>query len=379
MKTNKLKDFFDFNHYEKIGITFILILTVVLLFLPTIHNLIRPAKTPDYTAFEKEIAEFENSLVPKDEDYLNRLDKFIVNRYDSLQLFNFDPNNTTEEQWKKLGLTDKQIKTIQNYLGHGGKFYEKEDFRKVYGIRTKQYEILKPYIQIKELAKNDENQKFQKKEAEFFAFDPNVTSSDDFQRLGFTEKQAEVIINYVTKGGKFYKKEDFQKMYCVTNEMFEKLEPYINITEINDKKLAANKWTEKDINSKFVDINFSDTTEFLNLPAVYSVTAKNIVNYRKQLGGFTRIEQIKEIYGMKDDIYTKIVPFLKLNNSQIKKININLADFKEFKHPYLTYTNIKNIINYRDKNGPFTNLNQLVNAKLLLGMDFEKIKPYLKL
>ena len=46
--------------------------------------------------------------------------------------FVFDPNTATAEDWRKLGLSDKVIKTISNYKAKGGKFYKKEDLKKIY-------------------------------------------------------------------------------------------------------------------------------------------------------------------------------------------------------------------------------------------------------
>jgi hypothetical protein len=50
------------------------------------------------------------------------------------ELFYFDPNTLSAEGWKKLGLRDKTIHTIQNYLGKGGILRNPEDLQKVYGL-----------------------------------------------------------------------------------------------------------------------------------------------------------------------------------------------------------------------------------------------------
>ena len=50
---------------------------------------------------------------------------------------------------------------------------------------------------------------------ESFRFNPNTASLDDFKRLGFSEKQAQSILNYREKGGKFRRKSDFAKSFVV--------------------------------------------------------------------------------------------------------------------------------------------------------------------
>ena len=51
--------------------------------------------------------------------------------------FYFDPNTLSKDGWQKLGIRDKTIKTIQNYLSKGGHFRKPEDLQRVYGLRNK--------------------------------------------------------------------------------------------------------------------------------------------------------------------------------------------------------------------------------------------------
>lgn len=64
-----------------------------------------------------------------------------------------------------------------------------------------------------------------------FEFDPNTLSLEGFEQLGFSTRQAQVIINYRNAGAQFRRPEDFARCYTVSEEMFEKLIPYINIGE----------------------------------------------------------------------------------------------------------------------------------------------------
>ena len=64
------------------------------------------------------------------------------------ELFYFDPNTITGSDWKRLGLRDKTIKTIENYRSKGGHFYKPEDLQRIYGLHDDEYERLKPYIKI---------------------------------------------------------------------------------------------------------------------------------------------------------------------------------------------------------------------------------------
>ncbi|MBQ6573799.1 MAG: helix-hairpin-helix domain-containing protein, partial [Bacteroidales bacterium] len=62
---------------------------------------------------------------------------------------------------------------------------------------------------------------------ERFAFDPNTISADSLQRLGFSAKQAQSILKYRAKGGKFRYREDFSRLYVVDSAVYAALEGYI--------------------------------------------------------------------------------------------------------------------------------------------------------
>ena len=60
-----------------------------------------------------------------------------------------------------------------------------------------------------------------------FAFDPNTITGDSLQLLGFSARQAQSILKYRNKGGKFRYKEDFAKLYVVDSAVYAALEGYL--------------------------------------------------------------------------------------------------------------------------------------------------------
>ena len=62
---------------------------------------------------------------------------------------------------------------------------------------------------------------------ERFRFDPNTISADSLQLLGFSAKQAQSILKYRAKGGKFRYREDFSRLYVVDSAVYVALEEYI--------------------------------------------------------------------------------------------------------------------------------------------------------
>lgn len=115
-----------------------------------------------------------------------------------------------------------------------------------------------------------------KRTYECFPFDPNTASTDDLQRLGFSQKQAQAIDNYRKKGGRFRRPEDFAKSFVVADSVFKRLEPWILIP--------------------LLDINAADSAAFDALPGIGPYFAAKMVEHRIQIGGYSNKEQLLDIY-----------------------------------------------------------------------------------
>ncbi|MBK7310285.1 MAG: helix-hairpin-helix domain-containing protein [Sphingobacteriaceae bacterium] len=125
-----------------------------------------------------------------------------------------------------------------------------------------------------------------------------------------------------------------------------------------------------------MELNSADSLALIELKGIGPAYAKRILKYRNLLGGFTSIQQVKEIYGMTDDLYQLIASQCTINSSSIKKININTVDFKALnKHPYIDYELTKRIFILK-KNGKITeeNIAEIIEDDQLT----TKIKPYLE-
>ena len=97
------------------------------------------------------------------------------------------------------------------------------------------------------------------RKTENFRFDPNTVSVDDLCRLGFTRRQAESIDNYRKKGGRFRRKTDFSRSFVVSDSIYRRLEPYIDIP--------------------LVDLNVADSAALDALPGIGGLFAMKILEY----------------------------------------------------------------------------------------------------
>ena len=214
----------------------------------------------------------------------------------------------------------------------------------------------------------------------FFKFDPNSASYDTLTALGLSEKQAGTLISYRKKGGRFNKPSDLKKIYGIDEQTTARLIPYINI-EKNNRRSGHEQFRSNEDQKKpeKIDLNRADSSALVRLPGIGPVLSARIIKYRKLLGGFFSAEQLREVYGLKEETYNLIVKRVFADSSRLTRININDGDFKRLsKHPYLTQYDIQAILKYKELKGRVSNLNELVENKVLSSDKAKRISPYLK-
>jgi len=186
-----------------------------------------------------------------------------------------------------------------------------------------------------------------------FYFDPNTIDSMAALRLGIPQKQVSTLLCYRNKGGRFYDKEDIAKLYGLKKELVEKLIPYVVIHNKErgySKKLpyvyktfSSKHFTSGAITKQFydeankvekqwsIDINIADEKQWANSTRLNTAVIKNIINYRNYIGGFTKLNQIKKVYGLNEADYYLLKPHLKLGKVYNHKPNASTMSFDNWK------------------------------------------------
>ena len=216
------------------------------------------------------------------------------------------------------------------------------------------------------------------KKPTYYKFDPNTAEVKDWQSFGLSPKQALSIVNYVKKGGKFYKPEDLKRMYTISPEKYEALLPYVAITLPANgfEKKPGFTYTKKE--AVIVEINSADTLELDKIKGVGLSFARRIVKYRERLGGFHTKEQLFEVFGVDTPKFNEIKDQVRIDVNFINKININTAEFDDLKrHPYLRFKEMNAIIQYRKQHGAYKSIADLSKVLILTPQTLQKIEPYL--
>ena len=204
-----------------------------------------------------------------------------------------------------------------------------------------------------------------------FPFNPNAMTEEEWQQIGLTDRQIRNIMNYQAKGGRFYTKSDFGRLYAISEEEFAQLEPYIVLPEVsrsrNTKTVAQSGVSTSSTTTKpekkaipMVDLNIADSALLVELPQIGGYTAMRIIAFREKLGGFVDKEQLRDVKGMDSTRFNTIQPYILIGEVELRKIDVNRDDFKTLvSHPYLSYEQVKRIFKQREGRGMIKNWPQL--------------------
>lgn len=195
---------------------------------------------------------------------------------------------------------------------------------------------------------------------ESFAFDPNTVSVADLQRLGLSERQAATIENYRSKGGRFRTKEDFRKMYVVSDTLFARLEPFIEIPKL--------------------ELNTADSAALVSLRGIGPYYARKILAYRQRLGGFYDKAQLLEIEGFDQERYAGLADEVTVDPARIRRLDIwHASDSLLAGHPYLGARGARSLVRYRQLyDSARWTLPDLARERVIPVENIEKLKKYIE-
>jgi competence protein ComEA len=309
-----IKSYFTFSKKERNGLLFLCVCIVVLSLLPAFFSLIIQHPTVNAADFKAQINALQ--LIDRDSTYKKNKNTYSSYQSDDTkdqkkdsddwtgEMFYFNPNTLDAVGWKKLGIKDKTITTIQNYLSKGGKFYKPTDIAKIWGISKSQADRLIPYVVIEqttypknEYANNSYTQPAKKSTP--IAIDVNMADTTTLIALpGIGSKLAQRIIAYRDKLGGFYSANQVAEVYGIQDSVFQKIKTRLNV--------STGSFTPLNINTVSLE-------KLKAHPYCRFAIANAIINYRNQHGNFTNVDELKKIMLVTNEVFLKLSPYLSLN------------------------------------------------------------------
>lgn len=128
-----------------------------------------------------------------------------------------------------------------------------------------------------------------------------------------------------------------------------------------------------------IELNTADTSALTKVKGIGPAFSNRIVKFRNYLGGYYSVEQLREVYGMTDELYNSIKKHFEVDKSKIRKFSVNADSFSyKFRHPYLDRDNVKAILKIKKNNkGEKISNDQLKELLQLPEEKWTKLSNYL--
>lgn len=235
----------------------------------------------------------------------------------AVEYFKFDPNGLSIVDWKRLGLSERQIRMIKNYEAKGGRFRRKSDLAKIYAITDGDYARLEPYIEIKqETTTPRPSEAFEaagvgnrgaagettvlSAAAVAITIELNDADSVELQYLpGIGPVFASRIVRFRELLGGFHHVSQLLDVYGFDSVRYTGLEKQVYIDTSKIRRIP---------------INSADYQRFISHPFFNHKLANAIVQYRKQHGPYRAIEDLLRIAIVDEEIFRKIAPYLTVDH-----------------------------------------------------------------
>lgn len=223
-------------------------------------------------------------------------------------LFNFDPNEASFLEFKRLGMDDEIGHRIIKYREKGGKFYNPSDLKKIYGLSDATYKILEPYIKItvensaiEYLSSTDTASKFfiTEKEESTLEFDINSVDSINLREVnGIGIVLSGRIIRFREMLGGFVSLDQLTEVYG--------LEDYAYLNLLKSAIINSDFSPEK------ININKDSLEELASHPYLDFTIARVIIAYREQHGEYKSTSDLLNIQLIDKQWLEKISPYLEV-------------------------------------------------------------------
>ncbi|MGN1240290.1 MAG: ComEA family DNA-binding protein, partial [Paludibacteraceae bacterium] len=187
-------------------------------------------------------------------------------------------------------------------------------------------------------------------------FDPNTADSATLVGLGLAPWQARNMLRYRAKGGVYRRADDLRKLYGMTDSMYAALKPYIQI-DSSRFAVAADSLPAFAIKSvkrdTVVELNSADTASLQAIRGIGAATARAIIRYREELGGYVDTAQLREIddyynYVYWDIPWDSILPYVRVCTDSVRLLRVNSLSVRRLAaHPYLRFEDAKAVYTLR--------------------------------
>jgi len=288
MKT-RIKNYLSITKKEWNGLVVLVVLIALVLAAPYVYQVFRKDNTINFKDFNKAAAQLNKAGVKSGFDPDKEAPETAEKKMPRV-MFPFNPNILAISQWQQLGLNEHQAEVIKHYTDKGGRFYNKQDLKKIYAITPDDYKRLEPYINIPDAVYTSNKLK----PGEIIEL--NSADSAKLTALrGVGPASAVIILRYRNRLGGFFRKEQLREVYGMDSLRYDEIKSQVSVNPAKIKKLPINS------------ISFDQLRLF---PYLNYKQVNAVIEYRKQHGSYNSMDDLKNIVLLDAGILRKIEPYI---------------------------------------------------------------------
>lgn len=227
--------------------------------------------------------------------------------------FAFNPNNVGMDSLLRLGFSKFASNNLINYRNKGGRIYDLDKLKSIYGMDQALIEELREFIvfdvqPVAEKKEPPEKPEFTKNKiatVELHFVELNGADTTELMKLkGIGRYKATRIIEYRQRLGGFLDVSQLREIPQIEDSLYYELEPFLSVNPELIQK---------------TDLNAADYRTLIRHPYMTKEAVNLILNYRKQHGPYKKPEEIKRIRAFKEDFVNKILPYIKADNPVVQQ------------------------------------------------------------
>jgi len=209
----------------------------------------------------------------------------------------FDPNEVTETELVKMGLSKYLAHRTITFREKGGRFYTKEEVLKIYGMDTAWYQQASPWMKLPERQERYRSQRTTTKPKQVTPVNINLADSVQLTDVyGIGPSLSRRIRIFRDRLGGFVSMEQLYEVYGLDSAVVSVLKSKFVI--------------EEGFTPRLVRLNAATLEELTRHPYIRRREAQAILSYRLQHGAFHSTEELNRIPVLTPDWIVRIRPYL---------------------------------------------------------------------